>query len=67
MAVIKIRSIISHYGSIMSRLGSLLSAGMTVLLKLGAERSSNLEMFTMPESMPFQHHVHSQSKQDCTA
>ena len=40
---------------------------MTVLMKLGAELSSNLEMFTMPEFMPFLHHVHSQSKQDGTA
>ena len=37
---------------------------MTVLMIFGAELSSNLEMFTMPEFMPFLRHVHSQSKHD---
>ena len=67
MGIIKIRPIISHFGSIMSRLGSLVSRGMTVLVKLGAELSSNPEIITMPEFMPFLRHVHSQSKQDPAA
>ena len=38
----------------MSKLGSLVSRGMIVLMKLWAELYSNLEMFTMPEFMPLQ-------------